>query len=334
MDALHPDGRVRVRRGPDHRQRRRLLPDGRERQAVSGRARRPLLRQSRLRLRRGDRPGGARADARAAVLHELVVRAPARDRARRRDRLARARRPEPRLLRVGRLGGGRVGLEARAPVLPGARRQGGLLGPDAPRRARRHAAAAQVQGDRPADRLPRDDDGRALDQRHPGAEGDVRATRARGAAREEHEPLPPAARGDRGGVHGDAAGGSRGRDPRDGARDDLPRPHGAGPERGWRLHAAGGLLARRPRALRPLRHPPLGRRGDHRLRPGRSLVRVGALRHPAGHHLLRQGPLVRVRGDRRGDRVRQGGGARSSRARRCTRTGSRSAAIRSCPRSR
>ena len=35
---------------------------------------------------------------------------------------ARARRPEPRLLRLRRLGGGRVGLEARAPVLLGARR--------------------------------------------------------------------------------------------------------------------------------------------------------------------------------------------------------------------
>ena len=53
-------------------------------------------------------------------------------------------------------------------------------------------------------------------------------------------------------------------DRRDGAGDGLPRPHGARPERGRRLHAAGGLLARRPRALRPLRHPALRRRGDHR----------------------------------------------------------------------
>ena len=40
---------------------------------------------------------------------------------------------------------------------------------DAARRARRRAAAAQVQGDRAPGRLPRDDDGRALDQRDPGA---------------------------------------------------------------------------------------------------------------------------------------------------------------------
>ena len=69
-------------------------------------------------------------------------------------------------------------------------------------------------------------------------------------------------------VHGDAARRSRAGDPRAGAGDDLPRAHGARPERGWGLHAAGGLLARRPRALRPLRHPALGRRGDHRLRAG------------------------------------------------------------------
>ena len=48
------------------------------------------------------------------------------------------------------------------------------------------------------------------------------------------------------------------------------------------------VLARRARALRPLRHPPLRRRGDHRLRPGRLLVRVGALRHPP-RRLLRKG---------------------------------------------
>ena len=74
-------------------------------------------------------------------------------------------------------------------------------GRDAPRRARRRAAAAQVQGDRAPDRLPRHDDGRALDQRHPGAADAVRAARARGAARREHEPLPPPAGGDGGGVH-------------------------------------------------------------------------------------------------------------------------------------
>ena len=59
---------------------------------------------------------------------------------------------------LGRLRGGRVGLEARAPV---------------PRRPRR----APLEGDRAPDRLPRDDDGRALDQRHRRAEDALRAAR-------------------------------------------------------------------------------------------------------------------------------------------------------------
>ena len=285
LAALHPHGRLSRRRGADHRSRRRLLPRGRERQALSRRSRRPLLRQPRLRLRRGDRAGGARADEGAAVLHELVVRAPARDRARDRARLARAGRPQPRVLRLGRLGGGRVGVEARTPVLPRPRRQG---------------AALQVQGGRARGRVPRHDVRRALDQRDPGDPAPVRAAGARGAAREEHEPLPPPAGGDRGRVHADAAREPRADDPRVGAGDGVPRAHGAGAERRRGVHAARGLLARRARALRPVRHPALGRRGDHGLRPRRPLVRVRALRHPAGHRLLREGALVLLRRDRRG----------------------------------
>ena len=151
--------------------------------------------------------------------------------------------------------------------------------------------------------------GRALDQRHPGAADAVRAARAGGAARDEHEPLPPSAGGDRGGVHAGAAREPRGHDRLDGAGDRLPDPHGARPERRRRLHPAGGLLAGRPRALRPLRHPALRGRGDHRVRPRRPLVRLGALRHPPGHRLLREGPLLLVRGDRCRDRERQGDGA-------------------------
>ena len=89
------------------------------------------------------------------------------------------------------------------------------------------------------------------------------------------------ARGDRGRVHAVPARRARAGDPRDGARDRLPRAHGAGAERRRLLHAARGLLARRARDLRPLRHPALGRRGHHRLRPARLLVRLRALRHPA-----------------------------------------------------
>ena len=42
--------------------------------------------------------------------------------------------------------------------------------------------------------LPRHDDGRALDQRHPGPAERVRAARPRRAPRAQHEPLPPPAR--------------------------------------------------------------------------------------------------------------------------------------------
>ena len=55
-------------------------------QPLPRRARRAVRGADRLLLRRRDRPRGARADARAAVLHQLVLRAPARDRARRRGR--------------------------------------------------------------------------------------------------------------------------------------------------------------------------------------------------------------------------------------------------------
>ena len=65
-----------------------------------------------------------------------------------------------------------------------------------------------------------------------------------------------------------------------------------------------GLLARRARALRPLRHPPLRRRGDHGLRPARRVVRLGALRHPTGPDHDREGPVVVLRVDRRRRRDR------------------------------
>ena len=148
-------GGYRDQRRADHRPRRRVLPRGRERQALPRRARRPVLRQHRLLVRRGDRPGGARADARAALLHQLVVRASARDRARRRGRVARAGRPQPRLLRLGRLGGGRVGLEARAPVLRRAGREARCRQPSAASPSARHDAIVAAPRARAATRRSR-----------------------------------------------------------------------------------------------------------------------------------------------------------------------------------
>ena len=282
MDAFHPHGRVRECGRPDHRARGRVLSRGRRREALPRRARRALLGEHRLLVRRRDRAGRARADAGAALLHELVVRAPAGDRARGGGGLARAGRPEPRLLLLGRLGGGRVGVEARAPVLP---------------RAWNEVSA--LQGDRAADRVPRDDVRRAHAERHPADPRAVRAAAPRGAARLEHEPLPPPAGRDRGGVHALPSRRARGGDRGDGARDRVPRAHGAGAERGRRVHAAGGLLAGRARDLRPPRDPALGRRGHHRVRPARALVRLRALRHPARHRDDGEGAVLVLRRYRR-----------------------------------
>ena len=345
LAALHAHGRLPRRRGADHRPRRRLLPRGRERQALPRRARRPVRGADRLLVRRGDRRGGGRADARAALLHELVVRAPARDRARGRGGVARARRPEPRLLRLRRLRGGRVGLEARAPVLLGARRAPRGVAripahPSAPTHDFDAERAAQLTGERRWKAI----------SRHVAYHGTTMgALSINGipALRTPFEPLVPEV------LH--VRNTNRYHRPpeeteeeftrflldeleqtieADGPGDGLHGDHGAGAERRRRVHAARGLLARRARALRPLRDPALRRRGDHRLRPPRHLVRLRALRHPARHRHLRQGSLVGVRVDRRGDRDRPGDGAVPARASGCTRTGSRSAAIRSRPRSR
>ena len=135
------------------------------------------------------------------------------------------------------------------------------------------------------------------------------------ALREPFEPLVPEVRHvsntnryhrpagrDRGGVHALPARRARADDPGHGPGDRVPRAHGAGAERRRGVHAARGLLAGRPRALRPLRHPAERGRGDHGLRPGRRVVRLGALRHPPRPRLLREGPLVVACGDRRRDR--------------------------------
>ena len=79
-----------------------LLRLGRARQALPGRARRPVLREHRPRPR-GRRPGRRRPGQGARLLHELELRAPEGDRARRARRRARPRRPQPRLLHLRRL---------------------------------------------------------------------------------------------------------------------------------------------------------------------------------------------------------------------------------------
>ena len=225
--------------------------------------------------------------------------------------------------RSSRPGSSRASTSSRAAASGSRRRR------DAARRARGRAAAAQVQGDRPPGRLPRHDDGRALDQRDPGAADAVRAARARGAARDEHEPLPPSAGGDGGGVHAGAARRtSRTRSSRWGRRRSASST--------WSRSRTRAAPSRRRqgywRGVRELcdRYDILLSADEviTALRPRRPLVRLRALRHPPGHRLLREGALLLVRRDRRGDRDRQGDGAVPRVRRRCTRTGSPSAATR------
>ena len=172
LAALLLDGQLPRRGGADHRARRGPVPLRHARQALPRHAQRAVHGADRLLVRRGARPGRAGADAQAPVLHELDVRAPARGRAGRQARRARAARHQPRVLRLGRLRGGRVGLEAGAPV---------------PRRQRPADAA---QGHLAQGRLPRHHDGRALDHRHHVDPHAVRAAHRRRAPRRQHEPLP------------------------------------------------------------------------------------------------------------------------------------------------
>ena len=158
---------------------------------------------------------------------------------------ARAGRPQPGVLRLRRLRGGRGGVEARPPVPRGTRR-------------------AALEGDRPPDRLPRNDDGSALDQRHPRSRRrrSSRSSRTRSTSgtrtattvrrRRPRSSSPRFLLTDL----EEAILGTRARDRGDG-------DHGAGAERGRLVHAAGRILAGRPRDLRPLRHPAVRRRGDH-----------------------------------------------------------------------
>ena len=82
------------------------------------------------------------------------------------------REHQPRVLRLGRLRGRRVGLEARAPVPRGQRPA--------------HAA----QGHLAQGRVPRHDDGRPLDHRHHRDPHALRAARRRRAPRRQHQSLP------------------------------------------------------------------------------------------------------------------------------------------------
>ena len=251
-----------------------------QRQQVHRRAGRPVRRTGWARSHRARR-GRCEAGRRARVLPALVLRPPRRDRPGRARRGLRTRRPQPRLLHHRWRRGRRDGVEARQAVLQA------------------HRQADQAQGDQPRDRLPRHPAGRPVDHRPARDEGAVRAAGALDVPGAEHELLPrdrdllPRPRGrvrlrpvggqpDR---RGDRVRGARHRG------RGVPR---AGAELRRLLPAAARLLRAGARDLRRVRRAAGLRRGHLRLRTTRAHVRRRALRLPARHHHLREGPDLRA----------------------------------------
>ena len=238
------------------------------------------------RARRGRRQAGRRA----GLLPALVLRPPRRDRAGRAGRGLRPRRPQPGLLHQRRRRGRRDRVEARQELLQA------------------HRQADEAQGDQPRDRLPRHHPGRAVDHRAARPQGAVRAAGALDLPGAEHELLPRPEQSS--GADDLEALRPLGRRPdrrRDRERGPRHRRRGlprAGAERRRLLPAAARLLPAGPRDLRRVRRAAGHRRGDLRLRAARPHVRRRALRLPARHDHLRQGPHLRLLPARRDDRHR------------------------------
>ena len=200
-----------------------------------------------------------RAGRDARVLPDLELRAPAGDRARGEARRARARRPQPRVLHHRRLRGGRVGVEARPPVLPGDRsaraatRSSPARPPTTAPRWARSRSPASPRCSEPFEPLT------------PGTSHVMNTNRFRHELEDDEAAFMKLAdRRDR------AA--DPGRGPGDGRRG-VPR---AGAERGRLLRAAGRLLPAGARDLRPLRRAARLGRGHLRVRAARHDVRLAS----------------------------------------------------------
>ena len=210
--------------------------------------------------RAGARRGGRAAGRRARLLHDLELRAPAGDRARDSDRLAGARRPEPRLLHLGRI--------ARRSSRRSSSRAPTTSGPAI--RARRSSSAARSPTTAPPSARWRPPASRSC------ATSSSRSSPAASRSPNTNSYRWPA--GPRPALGGRP---DRGEDPLRAPRHRRRGDPRAAPER-RRLHpAAGGLLPAGARDLRPARRAADLRRGDLRLGPARPLVRLPALRLPA-----------------------------------------------------
>ncbi len=161
-------------RRPDHRARRGLLRLGRARQPLPRRPLGALLLQHRPRPRRR-RAGRRRPGERARLLHHLVLRAPAGDR---------AGRGSPR----SRPGTSTASSSPAAAARRSSRRSSSPASTTSSpaTRPRRRSSRARSPTTAPPRRAGRDG--------HPGAARAVRAAHARRLPRPQHERLPPARR--------------------------------------------------------------------------------------------------------------------------------------------
>ena len=144
----------------------------------------------------------------------------------------------------------------------------------------------------------------------PGHPRSVRAARARGPARPQHEPLSPAAGGDRGGVHARSCSTTSSRRSWPWAPETVCLVHMEP------VQSAGGCFTPPAGYFQGVRE--ICDRYDILLSADEVITGFGrlghwfgvrALRHQAGHRHVREGALVVLRGHRRGDRDRPGDGA-------------------------
>ena len=240
----------------------------------------PVLLSDRLLVRRGDGRGRVGAALDAVVRHDSATAHPPAIKL----ATALAERAPGDLDRVFFTNGGWEWVEAAWKIV----RQH-YLAKGEPQRSRRS----------PGDRLPRGDTRGPALQRHTADEGADRRRADPGHADRRREPLrDPEAPGRRRAVRALLA--------------EVERTMiEAGPETvamliaepvqnaGGCLRPAGRLLARAARAVRQVRDRAGRRRGDHRLRADRRVVRVVGLRRRAGPDPVREGHHVRLRADGR-----------------------------------